>query len=302
MSDTIQTPLPASHGYFGPDSMSWRLYREPLVLVGGFRALLLQIAHPAVAEGVAKYSNFQTDALGRGFRTFKAMATIYFGDQQAANIVASHLKKIHGHMPLTHAPTLSSTDPTAANGNLQLWVWATLIDTTLVVFTPAAKSLRLPEDWQEQFYKESIVAAEILGIPNDLIPSSLTAFQVYFSAILHSDLLGSSPQSANLTQAIVGHRLVIPPLGRFLALGWLPDPLCARIHIPVGAKSRRRFSRLIRIAYTLYRLWPAPLRYSPAYHQAHDRINRSNGKRTALMGRFYRFLARYIAIPLGLPV
>ena len=42
------------HGLFGPESVTWRVNRESVLLLGGGRALLLQVAHPSVAAGVAQ--------------------------------------------------------------------------------------------------------------------------------------------------------------------------------------------------------------------------------------------------------
>src|SRR5258708_6168031 len=43
----------------GPDTVSWRVNREPVVFMGGGRALLLQVAHPLVAPGAAQHSDYQ---------------------------------------------------------------------------------------------------------------------------------------------------------------------------------------------------------------------------------------------------
>ena len=45
-----------------PTAQAWRLNREAMLLLGaGPRALLLQLAHPAVAAGVDEHSDFRTD-------------------------------------------------------------------------------------------------------------------------------------------------------------------------------------------------------------------------------------------------
>ena len=46
-------------GLFRPDSVAWRIDRERAVLLGGGRSLLMQLAHPLVARGVAEHSDFQ---------------------------------------------------------------------------------------------------------------------------------------------------------------------------------------------------------------------------------------------------
>ncbi|MGH7855885.1 MAG: oxygenase MpaB family protein, partial [Candidatus Binatia bacterium] len=58
--------------------------REAVLLLGGGRALLMQIAHPLVAAGVADHSDFRTDSLGRLRRTLDAMLTITFGTLREA--------------------------------------------------------------------------------------------------------------------------------------------------------------------------------------------------------------------------
>jgi uncharacterized protein (DUF2236 family) len=67
-------------GLFGPDSEAWRLDREAMLLLGaGPRALLLQIAHPSVAAGVAEHSNFREDPWRRLDGTLRSFLTIIYG-------------------------------------------------------------------------------------------------------------------------------------------------------------------------------------------------------------------------------
>src|SRR4249919_1618289 len=67
-------------GLYGPDSEAWRLNREALLLLGaGPRALLLQIAHPLVAEGVDQHSGFREDPWSRLAATTRSYLTIVYG-------------------------------------------------------------------------------------------------------------------------------------------------------------------------------------------------------------------------------
>ncbi|HEY8368143.1 MAG TPA: oxygenase MpaB family protein, partial [Thermodesulfobacteriota bacterium] len=64
--------------------------REVVLLAGWGRALLLQVAHPLVAEGVATHGGFLRDRRGRWARlrrTLDAMLTLTFGtDEEAARV------------------------------------------------------------------------------------------------------------------------------------------------------------------------------------------------------------------------
>src|SRR5262249_49784505 len=66
-------------GYLGPDSVTWRLAGEAIMLLGGGRAVLLQLAHPLVAAGVGQHSSYRTDPWGRTARTIELMAALTYG-------------------------------------------------------------------------------------------------------------------------------------------------------------------------------------------------------------------------------
>jgi len=52
------------------DSVSWRVFRNPVTLfVGGVAAVILELAEPGVRDGVWQHSSFRTDALTRLRRT-----------------------------------------------------------------------------------------------------------------------------------------------------------------------------------------------------------------------------------------
>jgi len=281
-------------GYFGPASITWELYRESLTLAGGVRALLLQVAHPAVADGVARYSNFKTDPFGRGYRTFAAMAMIYFGSKTQAEQTAQRLWRMHSAIKGEAPNAYSANDP-----QLLLWVLATLTETTLQVH----KRMPLPDlppDWQERFYEESKVAAHLLGIPQDVYPSDLQAFEQYFKTMLEGDLLGSTDTCREVAQSIVRHPKAPKKLANLLATGWLPEPLCTRLGIPVHKDATARLERFLRHYLWAYRLIPKTLRWSPSYHQAHYRIAMAQGASPKWVGRFFHWLAKRMKVPMGL--
>src|SRR5262249_41310081 len=62
--------------FFAPGSAIWRVDREMALLLGGGRALLMQIAHPKIAAGVADHSRFANDPLGRLKQTMETMWSI----------------------------------------------------------------------------------------------------------------------------------------------------------------------------------------------------------------------------------
>ncbi|MFN0216013.1 MAG: oxygenase MpaB family protein [Saprospiraceae bacterium] len=258
------------------------------------RALLLQVAHPAVADGVARYSNFKADPFGRGYRTFAAMAMIYFGSKAQAEQTARRLWQMHSAIKGKAPNAYTANDP-----ELLLWVLATLTDTTLQVHRRMPMP-GLPPDWQTRFYEESKVVARLLGIPKEVYPPDLQSFESYIKTMLDSDLLGSTDTCREVAQSIVNHPKAPKRLANLLATGWLPVPLCARLGIPVHKNAEAKLARFLRRYLWYYRLIPKTLRWSPAYHQAHYRIAVATGEKPAWMGRFYKWLGKRMKIPMGL--
>lgn len=81
----------------------WRIGRERALLAGGAAALLLQLAHPLVAAGVAEHSDFTADPLHRLRATLDATITIAFGDRAqaaaAAGRVGARDRTVFGRTP-----------------------------------------------------------------------------------------------------------------------------------------------------------------------------------------------------------
>lgn len=114
----------------GPDSVSARLMLNPLTLLGGPRALLLQLAHPLVAAGVADHSDFQEAPFARLVRTLAAIGTIAFADPTTSRLALDALAHTHqsvrGRSP--EGVAYAAGDP-----RLATWVHATIVDSYLVI-------------------------------------------------------------------------------------------------------------------------------------------------------------------------
>ena len=82
-------------GLFGPGSASWRLIAEPAAIVGGVRALVVQLFHPLAMAGVADHSSFRTDPLGRLRRTSAYVTTTILGTTDEALAAARGIRRAH---------------------------------------------------------------------------------------------------------------------------------------------------------------------------------------------------------------
>lgn len=225
-----------------------RVGGESIILLGGGRALLMQLAHPKVAAGVADHSGFEADPFGRLRRTLEAVNTIVYGTAEQADTVARVLWAVHERVT---GPDYRANDP-----ELLLWVNATLIDTALRVH---ARFLGpLPPADAERYYQESVVVGELLGVPTGVHPPDLSAFRSYMRTMVGS--LEVTDTARRLADGVLHPSLpwpVTPPLAlaRELTAGLLPRPLRQQYRLPwdrnrkaalllAGAASRQLLGRV----------------------------------------------------------
>ncbi len=177
-------------GLYGPGTEAWRLNREAMLLLGaGPRALLLQLAHPLVAEGVDQHSDFRNDPWARLAATLRSYLRIVYGTTAAARGEIRRLNELHNAVrgPVSdpaararHGARYSARDP-----ELSLWVHATLVDSTIVAYD--AWLSPLARDRRAAFYAETLAVGRAFGIPEAILPPDLGAFEAYLDGMLAPD-------------------------------------------------------------------------------------------------------------------
>lgn len=205
-------------GVFAPDSVIRRVDGEAVLILGGGRALLMQLAHPSVAQGVADHSDFRTNPWVRLQRTLEASYTIVFGSVEEAERTAAQVRAVHEHVV---GPTYRADDPA-----LLLWVHATLVDTAMRVYQRFVRPLS--DDDAETYYRQSKTVAELLGCPLDAQPETLADFRAYVRVMVGSLEVGATARS--LAHEVLHPKapVVLSPafaLARELTVGLLPRPL-----------------------------------------------------------------------------
>ena len=168
----------------------WRVNREAVLVLAGARAVLMQIAHPLVAAGVADHSDFLHDPLGRFRQTLRAALAITFGTEREAEATWRRIDAIHARVTGTlkqPAGTFSTATPYAARDpELLLWVHATLIDSSMVAYERYVAKLTGAE--RIQFYEESKTLAHLFRIPAELVPPGLAEFELYMDKMIEERL------------------------------------------------------------------------------------------------------------------
>jgi len=253
----MKRTLEAMTGLFPDDAAIRQVSGEAVLLLGGGRALLMQLAHPQVAAGVGDHSDFERDPFGRLQRTLEMTYAVVFGTEDEADLVARQLWAVHERVT---GPGYRANDP-----ELLMWVNATLVDTALRVHARFLRPLR--GDEAERYYEDSIVVAEVLGVPRDVQPPDLAAFRKYMRHMVGT--LEVSDTARQLADAVLHPRLpwVAEPgmaLARELTSGLLPRPL--REQYGLGWDRNRKAALLLAGAASRQVLprVPSPIRRVPA--------------------------------------
>lgn len=143
----------------GPDSVSWRVFKNPVTLfIGGVAAVFMEFADPRVRTGVWEHSNFRTDPVLRLKRTgLAAMITVYGPRALAENMIATVTRmhaRVEGKTPSGEA--YSALDP-----ELLTWVQATAAFGFLEAYNAYAAPMSDSE--RNRYYSEGRVAAALYG-------------------------------------------------------------------------------------------------------------------------------------------
>ena len=193
-------------GVFGPASLTWRIYREAAIFLGAGRALLLQLAHPYVAAGIAEHSRTLADPIGRFHRTVNITFTLVFGTLDQALRAARHLHQRHsaiqGVLPKTVGPFAAGTHYQANDVAALRWVYATLVETALMAHDLVLPAVAAHE--RELYYAESRRFAALFGVPASALPPDWTGFAAYCEAVRRPGSLAASDAARAIAAEIFG--------------------------------------------------------------------------------------------------
>src|SRR5215475_2576001 len=94
------TSKPADHGLFGPGSVTWRISCEPILWVGGLRAMYLQALHPRTMRATWQNTAFARpgEAWGRFARTVEFVRVRTYGSLADVERAGRRVRKVHASL------------------------------------------------------------------------------------------------------------------------------------------------------------------------------------------------------------
>src|SRR5262245_33753204 len=119
-------------GLFGPDSVVWRVHADPVMLVGGLRALLVQALEPRAMAAVDQHSKFREDPWGRLERTTRFVLATTYGDTAAAESAAATVRGVHAR--IHGVDQITSQEYSARDPDLLLWIHAVEVESFVLAY------------------------------------------------------------------------------------------------------------------------------------------------------------------------
>lgn len=238
----------SDHERAGPGSVTWQVNREAIVVAGWGRAILLQLAHPAIAAGVHHHSSFR-GSLGASLRrlhaTVGAMLSITFGDTEQMIAVAAAINAIHDRVRGRVADRSGEGEAYSAHDpGLQRWVHATLLDSIPLTYARLVAPLTRCE--RDRYCAEAAIMEPLMGMADGWLPRDSAQLDAYMAGMLAGGSLVVTDTSRALARA-----LLYPPRWyllwpaframQLITIGSLPPS----IRLAYGFEWRRREERAL---------------------------------------------------------
>jgi uncharacterized protein (DUF2236 family) len=233
-----------------------RYASDGVLIAGGARAILLQVADSAVAVGVARHSDFAHRPVERLRNTLTFAYAVVLGAPEDATRATAFVNR--AHVPVDRAEDAA----------LQLWVAATLYETATRVhdrvFGPC------PDDLADELYRAYAALGTSLQMPADLWPTDRAAFAEYWEGRVASLRVTDDARQ-------ISHDLFAPvtapawlraglPLGRLLTIDLLPTSIRKSYGFEWTPRHERRARRAWMLLKIVVAITPQRLRSWPSRH------------------------------------
>tara|TARA_R110000782_G_scaffold122107_2_gene213370 strand:+ start:975 stop:1895 length:921 start_codon:yes stop_codon:yes gene_type:complete len=246
--------------FAGPDSVSWRVFKNPIALgVGGIAAVLLEFADARIRSGVWDHSTFKTDPVGRSRRTGIAAMVGVYGPQSAARRVIQGVTNMHARVK---GETPSGETYSALDVELLDWVSATASYGFLTAYDRFVQPVSDVD--KTRFYAEGDAVARLYGVQHPLtceadfhtmLDSLLPRFEPHPINTEFLDIMKSGRAARGVPkglQSAIVHA----------AVSILPDAVRERLELGPEYDLSPRGERVVRFMGTLAERIPVPA--SPA--------------------------------------
>ncbi|WP_320670606.1 oxygenase MpaB family protein [Patulibacter defluvii] len=201
------------HGFFGPDSVTWRVWSYPTSLTVGFqRAVVIEELDPALIAAVDQTDAVRYRPRTRYDRTLRYFALVAFGSTRATSKAADVLVKVHSKA--VGIEPLSGNGYDANDPHSQLWIHLTAWHSILYAYERYGPGKLSAED-EARYWQECAVAAELQTCDPADVPRTREGIRAYFAEM--RPRLAGSEAAQSMMDHLLNAEVMLPPLPRVLA-------------------------------------------------------------------------------------
>jgi uncharacterized protein (DUF2236 family) len=238
-----------------PGGITWTIAGECIAVLAWPRAILMQLAHPLVAAGVAQHSGFRDSPFAPFARlrsTVRAMRQLTFGSDDEAAEATRRILNIHntvkGQLRDGAGAYAGGTPYSAHDPALLLWVHATLLDSHVRILAPILRSFTAAEC--DRYCRETAPFAELLGARPDDVPRTWQQLQDFMAAEIDSGRVAVGADARALAPAILRPSLShfawpLPHASELVTVGSLPATIRDGYGFAWNATRERRQQRVL---------------------------------------------------------
>jgi len=250
--------------------ISRRINAERVLIIAWPRAILLQLAHPLIAAGVAEHSRFRGGTKAAAFRlhqTINAMLAISFGSDRERTAALDGIRTIHrrvrGTLPIACGPFAAGAGYTAEDPHLLLWVHVTLVESVLLGYQQLVGPLSAAEC--DQYCAESADVAVALGVGTDAVPRTWKTLRAAVERGCAAETIVVSVQAHAVASALLAPlggwfgRSAISPILSLLVAGQLPTTVRSQYGFTWNSTREWRFKRIMALLRAIRRGTPRPI-------------------------------------------
>ncbi|WP_051400237.1 oxygenase MpaB family protein [Haloechinothrix halophila] len=166
------------HGFFGPDSPTWRVWTSPTALLGFQRSIAVEAFDPFLTAAVSDTQGIYTDPMGRLDSTLTYFTIVAIGDSRAAIESSEVLQKVHARA--TGSEPISGRRYSANDPDSQLWIHLTGWHSVLKCYEKYGPGPLSPAD-EDRYWADCVIAAELQTCDPATVPTSRDGVRQYFA-------------------------------------------------------------------------------------------------------------------------
>ncbi|WP_409494289.1 oxygenase MpaB family protein [Amycolatopsis sp. cmx-11-12] len=195
-------------GFFGPGSVTWKVWTYPTSLTVGFqRAVVVEELDPALVAAVDKTKALRTRSHTRYDRTLRYFAMVAFAGTRVTMKASDILVKVHstgvGVDPVT-GKRYDANDPAS-----QLWIHLTAWHSILYAYEKYGPG-RLSAEEEARYWADCATAAELQTCDPAEVPRDREGVRAYFER-MRPQLVGS-PVARSTMDHLLHAEVMLPPM------------------------------------------------------------------------------------------